>query len=49
MSAEAVNAASVSFKNALIERATHSQDHAPGTDKSVEASNHRNGAQPRPF
>lgn len=49
MSAEAVNAASMAFKKALIERAlsaelTHHLGYAPGADKPVEASNHRNGA-----
>lgn len=49
MSAEAVNAASMAFKKALIERAlsaelTHHLGYPPGTDKPGEASNHRNGA-----
>ena len=49
MSAEAVNAASMAFKKALIERAlgaelTHHLGYAPGADKPSEASNHRNGA-----
>ncbi len=49
MSAEAVNAASMAFKKALIERAlgaelTHHLDYAPGADKPEDASNHRNGA-----
>ena len=49
MSAEAVNAASMAFKKALIERAlgaelTHHLGYAPGTDKPMDASNHRNGA-----
>jgi transposase-like protein len=53
MSAEAVNAASMAFKKALIERAlgaelSHHLGYAPGTDKPTEAanvkSNHRNGA-----
>ncbi len=49
MSAEAVNAASMAFKKALIERAlgaelTHHLGYAPGADKPLEASNHRNGA-----
>ncbi len=49
MSAEAVNAASMAFKKALIERAlgaelTHHLGYAPGEDKPLEASNHRNGA-----
>jgi putative transposase len=49
MSAEAVNAASMAFKKALIERAlgaelTHHLGYAPGADKPADASNHRNGA-----
>jgi transposase-like protein len=49
MSAQAVNAASMAFKKALIERAlgaelTHHLGYAPGADKPSEASNHRNGA-----
>ncbi len=49
MNAEAANAASMAFKKALIERAlgaelTHHLGYAPGADKPVEASNHRNGA-----
>src|SRR5690349_3028211 len=49
MSAEAVNAASMAFKKALIERAlgselTHHLGYAPGTEKPDEAGNHRNGA-----
>ena len=49
MSAEAVNAASMAFKKALIERAlgaelTHHLDHAAGADKPGGAKNHRNGA-----
>ena len=49
MSAEAVNTASIAFKKALIERAlgaelTHHLGYAPGGEKPVEASNHRNGA-----
>ncbi len=49
MSAEAVNAASMAFKKALIERAlgaelTHHLGYAPGADKPSEADNHRNGA-----
>jgi len=48
MSAEAVNAASMAFKKALIERAlggelTHHLGYPPGTDKPEGASNHRNG------
>ena len=49
MSAEAVNAASMAFKKALIERAlgaelSHHLGYAPGADKPLEAKNHRNGA-----
>jgi transposase-like protein len=49
MSAEAVNAASMAFKKALIERAlgaelTHHLGYAPGADKPMDAGNHRNGA-----
>jgi putative transposase len=49
MSAEAVNAASMAFKKALIERAlgaelTHHLGYAPGADKPTEGKNHRNGA-----
>jgi putative transposase len=49
MSAEAVNAASMAFKKALIERAlgaelTHHLGYASGADKPAEAKNHRNGA-----
>ena len=49
MSAQAVNAASMAFKKALIERAlgaelSHHLGYAPGTNKPSEASNHRNGA-----
>jgi putative transposase len=48
MSAEAVNAASVAFKKALIERAlgaelSHHLGYAPGTAKPEDANNHRNG------
>ncbi len=48
MSAEAVNAASMAFKKALIERAlgaelTHHLGYPPGTDKPEGAGNHRNG------
>jgi putative transposase len=48
MSAEAVNAASMAFKKALIERAlgaelTHHLGYQPGTEKPDGASNHRNG------
>jgi transposase-like protein len=49
MSAEAVNAASMAFKKALIERAlgaelTHHLGYAAGADKPLDAKNHRNGA-----
>src|SRR5512137_201754 len=49
MSAEAVNAASMAFKKALIERAlgaelSHHLGYAPGAPKPEDASNHRNGA-----
>ena len=49
MSAQAVNAASMAFKKALIERAlgaelTHHLGYAPGADKPSEGKNHRNGA-----
>ena len=48
MSGDAVNAASVAFKKALIERAmgaelSHHLGYPPGADKPEEASNHRNG------
>ena len=48
MTAEAVNAASMAFKKALIERAlgaelSHHLGYAPGTDKPEGADNHRNG------
>ncbi len=48
MSAEAVNAASMAFKKALIERAlsaelTHHLGYPPGTEKPEGAGNHRNG------
>ncbi|MDE2456130.1 MAG: IS256 family transposase [Burkholderiales bacterium] len=48
MSAEAVNAASMAFKKALIERAlgaelSHHLGYAPGAAKPDEASNQRNG------
>jgi putative transposase len=48
MSAEAVNAASVAFKKALLERAlgaelSHHLGYAPGTAKPEDANNHRNG------
>ena len=49
MSAEAVNAASLAFKKALIERALgaelgHHLGYPPGAAKPEDASNHRNGA-----
>ena len=49
MSAEAVNAASMAFKKALIERAlgaelTHHLGYAAGADKPIDGKNHRNGA-----
>jgi putative transposase len=49
MSAEAVQAASMAFKKALIERAlgaelSHHLGYPPGASKAEEASNHRNGA-----
>ena len=49
MSAEAVNAASMAFKKALIERAmgaelSHHLGYAPGDAKPEAATNHRNGA-----
>ena len=49
MSAEAVNAASMAFKKALIERAlgaelSHHLGYAPGEPKPAEGENHRNGA-----
>ena len=49
MIAEAVNAASLSFKKALIERALgaelgHHLGYARGAAKPEDASNHRNGA-----
>src|SRR6186713_2070881 len=48
MSGEAVNAASVAFKKALIERAmgaelSHHLGYPPGADKPEDGSNHRNG------
>src|SRR5687767_5423683 len=48
MSAEAVNAATMAFKKALIERAlgaelSHHLGYAPGADKPDDANNHRNG------
>ena len=49
MSAEAVNAASMAFKKALIERAlgaelSHHLGYPPGATKPDDATNHRNGA-----
>jgi putative transposase len=49
MDAEAVNAASIAFKKALIERIlgaelSHHLGYPPGADKPGEVSNHRNGA-----
>ena len=49
MSAEAVNAASMAFKKALIERAlgaelSHHLGYRPGATKPEDAVNHRNGA-----
>ena len=49
MSAEAVNAASMAFKKALIERALGAElsqhlGYQPGTNKPGDANNHRNGA-----
>jgi putative transposase len=49
MSAEAVNAAFMAFKKALIERAlgaelSHHLGHGPGATKPEDANNHRNGA-----
>ena len=49
MSAQAVNAASMAFKKALIERAlgaelTHHLGYAAGADKPLDSKNHRNGA-----
>ena len=49
MDAEAVNAASMAFKKALIERIlsaelSHHLRYPPGADKPGEAGNHRNGA-----
>ena len=48
MTAEAVNAASMAFKKALIERAlgaelSHHLGYPPGADKPADADNHRNG------
>ena len=49
MDAEAVNAASMAFKKALIERIlgaelSHHLGYPPGADKPAEMGNHRNGA-----
>lgn len=49
MSAQAVNAASMAFKKALIERAlgaelSHHLGYRPGTTKPEDANNHRNGS-----
>ena len=49
MDAEAINAASMAFKKALIERAlgaelSHHLGYPPGADKPGESGNHRNGA-----
>ena len=49
MSAEAVNATSMAFKKALIERAlgaelSHHLGYPPGASKPEEIGNHRNGA-----
>lgn len=48
MTAEAVNAASMAFKKALIERAlgaelSHHLGYPPGAEKPADADNHRNG------
>lgn len=48
MTAEAVNAASMAFKKALIERAlgaelSHHLGYSPGADKPGDTANHRNG------
>jgi transposase-like protein len=49
MSAEAVNAASLAFKKALIERAlgaelSHHLGYGPGADRPEDSGNHRNGS-----
>ena len=49
MTADAINAASMAFKKALIERAlgaelSHHLGYPPGADKPGEVGNHRNGA-----
>ncbi len=48
MNAEAINAASMAFKKALIERAlgagfSHHLGYPPGADKPADAANHLNG------
>lgn len=48
MSAETINAASMAFKKALIERAlggelSHHLGYPPGAEKPADARNHRNG------
>lgn len=53
MSAEAVNAASMAFKKALIERAlgaemSHHLGYRPDATKPEDANNHRNGASGKP-
>jgi putative transposase len=53
MTGEAVNAASMAFKKALIERAlggelSHHLGYAPGGAKPATADNHRNGTTARP-
>lgn len=52
MSAEAVNATSMAFKKALIERAlgaelSHHLGYLPGAERPAQAKNHRNGASPK--
>jgi len=52
MAGEAVNAATMAFKKALIERVlgaelSHHQGYSPGVVKPEEAANHRNGASQR--
>jgi putative transposase len=52
MTGEAVNAATMAFKRALIERAlggelSHHLGYAPGEDKPEGTSNHRNGGSPK--
>ena len=53
MSAEAVNAASMAFKKALIERTlgaelSHHLGYPPGSTRPDDASNQRNGRAARP-